>query len=161
MLLSPGVRLGVYEILSLLGAGGMGEVYKARDPRLHRDVAIKVLPDTLAADPQFRERFDREARAIAALNHPHICTLHDVGDQNGTAFLVMELVEGETLAARLQRGAMPLPDALKTAIEIASALDAAHRIGVVHRDLKPGNIILTKSGAKLLDFGLAKTGSST
>jgi len=161
MLLTPGARLGVYEIVSALGAGGMGEVYRARDPRLHRDVAIKVLPDTLAADPQFRERFDREARAIAALNHPHICTLHDVGDQNGTAFLVMELVEGETLAARLQRGAMPLPDALKTAIEIASALDAAHRIGVVHRDLKPGNIILTKSGAKLLDFGLAKTGSST
>jgi serine/threonine-protein kinase len=161
MQLSAGARLGVYEIVSPLGAGGMGEVYRARDPRLHRDVAVKVLPHMLAADPQFRERFDREARAIAALNHPHICTLHDVGDQDGTAFLVMELVEGETLAARLQRGALPLADALKTAIEIASALDAAHRIGVVHRDLKPGNIILTKSGAKLLDFGLAKTGSSS
>jgi len=161
MLLSPGARLGVYEIVSPLRAGGMGEVSRARDPRLHRDVAVKVLPDTLAADPQFRDRFDREARAIAALNHPHICTLHDVGDQHGTAYLVMELVEGETLATRLQRGAIPVVDALKTAVEIASALDAAHRAGVVHRDLKPGNIMLTKSGAKLLDFGLAKTGSSS
>src|SRR4030095_4122236 len=160
MLRSPGSRLVVYEIAAPLGAGGMGEVYRARDPRLHRDVAIKVLPDTLAADPQFRGRIDRAARASARLNHPHICTLHDVGEHAGTAFLVMELVDGETLASRLQRGAMPVADALKTAIEIASALDAAHRAGVVHRDLKPGNIMLMKSGAKLLDFGLAKTGTS-
>ena len=134
----------------------MGEVYKARDTRLDRSVAIKVLPAQLADDPQFRERFDREAKAIASLTHPHICTVHDVGYQDATAYLVMEYLEGDTLARRLEKGALPPPDALKATIEIASALDQAHRAGIVHRDLKPGNIMLTKTGAKLLDFGLAK-----
>ncbi len=135
----------------------MGEVYKARDTRLDRTVAIKVLSDTLAADPQFRERFDREGRAVSQLTHPHICTLYDVGQHDGTAFLVMEYLEGGTLADRLAKGALPVDQALKIAIEIASALDKAHRAGIVHRDLKPGNIMLTRSGAKLLDFGLAKS----
>jgi serine/threonine protein kinase/Tol biopolymer transport system component len=156
MSLSSGARLGAYEIVSLVGAGGMGEVYKARDTRLDRTVAIKVLPDTLAGDPEFRERFDREARAISQLTHPHICTLYDVGEERGTAFLVMEYLDGETLADRLAKGALPQHQALTIAIEIASALDKAHRAGIVHRDLKPGNIMLSKSGAKLLDFGLAK-----
>jgi Tol biopolymer transport system component len=155
--LNPGTRLGPYEVLAALGAGGMGEVYKARDTRLDRTVAIKILPKALAGDPQFKERFDREARAISQLTHPHICTLHDVGEQQGLAYLVMEYLEGETLADRLTRGALPLDEALKTAIEIASALEKAHRAGITHRDLKPGNIMLTKAGAKLLDFGLAKT----
>jgi serine/threonine protein kinase/Tol biopolymer transport system component len=159
MPLQPGLRLGPYEIVAPLGAGGMGEVYKARDTRLDRTVAIKILPETLAADPQFRERFDREARAISQLTHPHICTLYDVGEHAGTAYLVMEYLEGETLEHRLQKGALSLDQALKTAIEVASALDKAHRAGIVHRDLKPGNIMLTKSGAKLLDFGLAKSGA--
>ena len=149
MTLQPGARLGPYEILSALGAGGMGEVYKARDTRLDRTVAIKILPDTLAADPQFRERFDREARAISQLDHAHICALYDVGEQDGTAYLVMQYLEGETLADRLAQSALPLDQALKTAIEIASALDKAHRAGIVHRDLKPGNIMLTKAGAKV------------
>ena len=156
MPLSGGTRLGPYEILSALGAGGMGEVYRARDTRLDRTVAIKVLPESFAADPLFRERFDREARAISQLTHPHICTLYDVGEQQGTAYLVMEYLEGETLADRLKKGALPLDDALKNAIQIADALDKAHRAGIVHRDLKPGNVMLTKAGAKLLDFGLAK-----
>jgi eukaryotic-like serine/threonine-protein kinase len=151
------VRLGPYEILSALGAGGMGEVYKARDTRLERVVAIKVLPESFAGDPQFRERFDREARAISQLTHPHICTLYDVGEQQGTAYLVMELLDGETLADRLTKGALPLDQTLRIAIEIADALDAAHHHGIVHRDLKPGNVMLTKAGAKLLDFGLAKS----
>jgi len=155
--LSSGARLGPYEVTAQIGAGGMGEVYKARDTRLDRTVAIKILPETLAADPQFRERFDREARAISQLTHPHICTLYDVGEQQGTAFLVMEYLEGVTLADRLAKGALPLDQALKTAMEVASALDRAHRAGIVHRDLKPGNIMLTKGGAKLLDFGLAKS----
>ena len=150
MNLAAGTRLGPYEVVAPIGAGGMGEVYKARDTRLDRTVAIKVLPAALAADSQFRERFDREARAISQLTHPHICTLHDVGDADGTAFLVMEMLEGESLAARVEKGALPLDQALKTAIEIASALDAAHRAGIVHRDLKPGNVMLTRSGAKLL-----------
>jgi serine/threonine protein kinase len=154
--LSPGARLGPYELLASLGAGGMGEVFKARDTRLERSVAIKVLPAGLASDPDARARFDREARAIAALNHPHICTLHDIGDLDGTAFLVMELVQGETLAQRLERGPLPEEQALRIASEIADALEKAHRAGIVHRDLKPANIMLTKSGAKLLDFGLAK-----
>jgi eukaryotic-like serine/threonine-protein kinase len=154
--LTPGTRLGPYEILSALGVGGMGEVYRARGTRLDRTVAIKILPEALAADPQFRERFDREARAISQLTHPHICTLYDVGEQQGTAFLVMECLEGETLADRLKKGALPLDEPLKVAIQIADALSAAHRHGVVHRDLKPGNVMLTKAGAKLLDFGLAK-----
>ena len=156
MALISGTRLGPYEILSALGAGGMGEVYKARDTRLDRTVAIKVLPAQLAADPQFRDRFDREARAISALDHPHICGLYDVGEQDGTAFLVMQYLEGDTLQDRLAKGAMPLTEALTIAIQMASALDTAHRAGITHRDLKPGNIMLTKAGAKLLDFGLAK-----
>ena len=156
MSLAPGARLGPYEIVAALGAGGMGEVYKARDTRLDRVVAIKVLPDALRADPRFRERFDREARTISQLTHPHICTLHDVGDHEGCAFLVMEFLDGETLAARLGRGPIALADALHLATEIADALAAAHRAGIVHRDLKPGNIMITKAGTKLLDFGLAK-----
>jgi eukaryotic-like serine/threonine-protein kinase len=155
--LQPGTRLGPYEVLSALGAGGMGEVYKACDMRLDRTVAVKILPEALAADPQFRDRFDREARAISQLDHPHICALYDVGEQAGTAYLVMQHLDGETLTDRLAEGALPIEQALKTAIEIASALDAAHRAGIVHRDLKPGNIMLTKAGAKLLDFGLAKS----
>jgi serine/threonine protein kinase len=138
----------------------MGEVYRARDTRLDRIVAVKVLPDALAADAQFRDRFDREARAISALEHPHICALYDVGEQNGTAFLVMQYLEGETLADRLARGPVPLEQALPIAIHIADALATAHKAGIVHRDLKPGNIMLTKGGTKLLDFGLARTGTS-
>ncbi len=156
MTLTSGTRLGPYEIQSPLGAGGMGEVYRARDTRLDRTVAIKVLSTHLAEDPQFRERFEREARSIAALNHPHICVLHDIGRDRDTDFLVMEYLEGETLAARLARGPLPLDQALTVAIQIADALDKAHRLGIIHRDLKPGNVILTKGGAKLLDFGLAK-----
>src|SRR3989440_4854279 len=149
MALTAGTKLGPYEIVAPLGAGGMGEVYRARDTRLERTVAVKILPAALAADPQFRERFDREARAISQLTHPSICTLYDVGEHDGTAFLVMELLDGETLAARLEAGALPLAQALTVAIAIASALDAAHRAGIVHRDLKPGNVMLTKAGAKL------------
>src|SRR5262245_24631408 len=161
MLLTAGSRLGPYEIQSALGAGGMGEVYKARDTRLDRTVAIKILPDTLAADSQFRERFDREARAISQLTHPSICTLFDVGEHQGTAYLVMEYLEGETLEQRLKKGALPFDEALKIAIQIADALSAAHRRGIVHRDLKPGNVMLTRQGAKLLDFGLAKAITTT
>ena len=160
MALPAGTRLGPYEILSLIGAGGMGEVYKARDTRLDRTVAIKILPDTFAGDPHFRERFDREARTISQLDHPHVCALYDVGEQGGTAFLVMQFLEGETLADRLAKGALPIDQAIKTGVEIASALDRAHRAGIVHRDLKPGNIMLTKTGARLLDFGLAKSTAS-
>jgi len=156
MALTPGTRLGPHEILSLIGAGGMGEVYKARDTRLDRIVAIKILPAHLADRPELCERFEREARTIANLNHPHICVLHDIGRQDGIDFLVMEYLEGETLAMRLMKGPLPLQQVLQYAIEIADALDKAHRNGVTHRDLKPGNIILTKSGTKLLDFGLAK-----
>jgi Tol biopolymer transport system component len=152
----PGSRLGPYEIVAPLGAGGMGEVYKARDTRLDRIVAIKVLHGRLSSDPQFRDRFDREARAISALDHPHICALYDVGEQDGTSFLVMQYLEGGTLQDRLAKGALPLDQALQYAIQIADALVAAHRAGIVHRDLKPGNVMLTKSGAKLLDFGLAR-----
>jgi Tol biopolymer transport system component/tRNA A-37 threonylcarbamoyl transferase component Bud32 len=151
-----GRRLGPYEILSAIGAGGMGEVYKARDTRLDRTVAIKVLPTHLADRSELRERFEREAKTIASLNHPHICTLFDTGHQDDIDFLVMEYIEGETLAQRLQRGALPIQQVLQFAIEIADALDKAHRKGITHRDLKPGNIMLTKSGTKLLDFGLAK-----
>ena len=151
-----GAKLGPYEILSPIGAGGMGEVYKARDTRLDRTVAIKVLPAHLADRAELRERFEREAKTIASLNHPHICTLFDIGHQDDIDFLVMEYIEGETLAQRLQRGALPIQQVLQYAIEIADALDKAHRKGITHRDLKPGNIMLTKSGTKLLDFGLAK-----
>jgi eukaryotic-like serine/threonine-protein kinase len=156
MTLAIGSKLGPYEIVGLLGVGGMGEVYRARDTRLDRTVAIKVLPQHLADTPDARQRFEREARAVSALNHPNICTLHDVGSQDGTQYIVMEYLEGETLAARLEKGALPLEQVLKTGIEVADALDKAHRAGILHRDLKPGNIMLTKSGAKLLDFGLAK-----
>jgi eukaryotic-like serine/threonine-protein kinase len=150
---TPGACLGPYDILVLLGAGGFGEVYKAHDTRLDRTVAIKILPST---DPAPRSRFEREARAIASLQHPHICTLYDVGHQDGTDYLVMEYLEGETLAQRLERGPLKLNEALKIAIEIADALDRAHRAGIVHRDLKPANMMLTRTGVKLLDFGLAK-----
>jgi eukaryotic-like serine/threonine-protein kinase len=160
MPLGAGVRLGPYEITSPLGAGGMGEVYRARDTRLDRTVAIKVLPPHLAASPERRQRFEREARAISALTHPHICVLHDVGRHDGIDFLVMEYLEGETIADRLKKGALPLEQVLRYGIEIAGALDKAHRHGIVHRDLKPGNIMLTKSGAKLLDFGLARLRAS-
>src|SRR6202048_2173903 len=156
MSILPGRRLGPYEILSAIGAGGMGEVYKARDTRLDRIVAIKVLPAHLADRADLRERFEREAKTIASLNHPHICTLYDTGHQDEIDFLVMEYLEGETLAQRLLKGSLPLEQALQYAIEISDALDKAHRKGVTHRDLKPGNIMLTKTGTKLLDFGLAK-----
>jgi serine/threonine protein kinase/Tol biopolymer transport system component len=154
--LSSGTKLGPYEIVAPLGAGGMGEVYRARDTRLDRNVAIKILPAHLAEKPDAAERFEREARTISSLNHPNICQLHDVGKQNGLRYLVMELLEGETLAERLRRGPLPLEQVLRYGSEITEALYAAHRRGVVHRDLKPGNAMLTKSGAKLMDFGLAK-----
>src|SRR5579872_1103868 len=156
MALTSGTKLGPYEIQSPLGAGGMGEVYRARDTRLDRSVAIKILPAAFASDADSLLRFQQEARVLSALNHPNICHLYDVGSQNNTDFLVMELLEGESLSARLTKGPVPLEMALKTAAEIAEALDRAHRAGIVHRDLKPGNIMLTKTGAKLLDFGLAK-----
>ncbi len=156
MPLATGTRLGPYEILSPAGAGGMGEVYRARDSRLGRDVAIKVLPLHFSQDPSRRERFEREARVVSALSHPHICALHDIGEQDGVDFLVLEYLEGETLEHRLVRGPLPTDQVLRYAMEIADALEKAHRQGVVHRDLKPGNIMLTKSGAKLLDFGVAK-----
>jgi eukaryotic-like serine/threonine-protein kinase len=148
--------LGPYEILNAIGAGGMGEVYRARDTRLDRTVAIKILPAHLSSDPVPKQRFEREAKAISSLNHPNICVLHDVGSQDGVDYLVMECVEGETLAKRLEKGALPIEQVLKLGAQIADALDKAHRSGVVHRDLKPGNIMLTTTGAKLLDFGLAK-----
>src|SRR6202790_2188088 len=156
MPLAPGTKLGPYEISSPLGAGGMGEVYCARDTRLDRTVAIKILPSQFAADSKQKQRFEREAKVISQLNHPHICVLHDIGHQDGIDYLVMECVEGETLAKRLEKGALPLEQTLKCGAQIADALDKAHRSGIVHRDLKPGNIMLTASGAKLLDFGLAK-----
>jgi serine/threonine protein kinase/Tol biopolymer transport system component len=156
MALTIGAKLGPYEVISAIGAGGMGEVYKARDTRLSRTVAIKVLPERVAADPERKQRFNREARAIAALNHPNICVVHDIGEDNGTHYLVMEYVEGETLTQRLEKGALPLDEAIEYAIEIADALHKAHQQGIVHRDIKPGNIMITKSGSKLLDFGLAK-----
>ena len=156
MSLESGTRLGPYEILSPLGAGGMGEVYEARDTRLDRTVAIKVLPEHLAKDAERRDRFEREARAVAALSHPHICTLHDVGREDDIDFLVMERLEGETLADRLEKGPLPIQEALRYGVEITDALDNAHREGIVHRDLKPGNVMLTPSGGMLLDFGLAK-----
>src|ERR1700751_4269736 len=159
--IQTGSKLGPYEILSAIGAGGMGEVYKARDTRLNRTVAIKVLPSHFSGTAEMKARFDREAQTIAGLNHPHICRLPDVGHQDGTDYLVMEFLEGQTLAQRLEKGALPLDEALKIAIEIADALDKAHRQGVVHRDLKPSNVMLTKSGAKLLDFGLAKLKQET
>jgi len=156
MSIAPGTRLGSYEVAAQIGAGGMGEVYRARDTRLDRIVAIKVLPAHLADKMDLRERFEREARTVASLNHPHICTLFDIGRQDGIEFLVMEYLEGETLAERLAKGPLPLEQVLQYSTEIADALDKAHGKGITHRDLKPGNIMLTKSGTKLLDFGLAK-----
>ena len=156
MSLTAGARLGPYEIVAPLGAGGMGEVYRAKDGRLNRTVAIKVMPADAAGDADRRERFEREAKAISALDHPNICALYDVGEHKGTYFLVMPCLEGQTLADRIAKGALPVDQAIKIAIEIATALDAAHRHGIVHRDLKPGNVMLTKTGVKLLDFGLAK-----
>ncbi|WP_051979179.1 protein kinase domain-containing protein [Edaphobacter aggregans] len=161
MALSPGTRLGPYEILALVGAGGMGEVYRARDTRLGRDVAIKILSNHLSSDPDLKRRFEREARAVSSLTHPNICCLYDIGSQDGIDFIVMEYLEGETLADRLTTGLLPLQQALKIGVEIADALDKAHQEGIIHRDLKPGNIMLTKSGAKLMDFGLAKPVTAT
>jgi Tol biopolymer transport system component len=160
MRLSPGTHLGPYEVVAHVGAGGMGEVYRARDIRLGRSVAIKVLPTELASDPDRRRRFEREARAVAALSHPNVCTVFDVGHEEtpegSVDYLVMELLDGDTLAQHLRRGPLPTEQLLEVAVQVASALDAAHRSGVVHRDVKPGNIVLTRSGAKLLDFGLAR-----
>src|ERR1700692_1011859 len=159
MPLTSGTKLGPYEIESPLGAGGMGEVYRARDARLDRSVAIKVLASHLVSSPELKQRFDREARALSALNHPNICQIFDRASQNGADYLVMEFLEGETLADRLRKGALPLADVLRIGAEIADALQRAHRAGIVHRDMKPGNIMVTKSGAKLMDFGLAKPSS--
>jgi eukaryotic-like serine/threonine-protein kinase len=156
MALASGTKLGPYEIVAPLGAGGMGEVYRARDTRLDRTVAIKILPTHLSDNPEAKDRFDREARAISSLSHPNICHLYDVGAQDGTNYLVMEYLEGETLADRLRKGPLPLEQFLKVGIEICEGLEKAHRSGVIHRDLKPGNIMLTKNGSKLMDFGLAK-----
>src|SRR5262245_42709134 len=156
MTLAAGSRLGPYEVVSPIGAGGMGEVWKARDTRLERTVAVKVLPPHLSASPEARQRFEREAKTISQLSHPHICALYDVGNQDGVEYLVMEFLEGETLAERLLRGPLPVDQTLRYGMEIADALDKAHRRGIGHRDLKPGNVMLTKSGVKLLDFGLAK-----
>jgi serine/threonine protein kinase/Tol biopolymer transport system component len=156
MSLARGTKLGPYEIASAIGAGGMGEVYRARDTRLDRYVAVKILHSDLSCTPELKGRFQREARVLSSLSHPHICSLYDVGSEAGSEFLVMELVEGETLSARLQRGPLPLSAVVKLGVEIADALAKAHRLGVIHRDLKPSNIMLTANGAKLMDFGLAK-----
>src|SRR6202451_3876581 len=156
MALSAGTKFGPYEIESPLGEGGMGEVYRARDLRLDRAVAIKVLASHLSSSPELKQRMEREARAISALNHPYICHLYDIGSQDGTDYLVMEFLEGETLAERLRKGALPLNEVFRVGIAVAEALAVAHRSGIVHRDLKPGNIMLTAGGAKLMDFGLAK-----
>ena len=154
--LAAGTKLGPYEIQSPLGAGGMGEVYRARDVRLDRTVAIKILKDREAQKADAKERFEREARTISSLNHPNICHLYDVGEQDGVSYLVMEFLDGQTLADRLYRGPLPLEQVLKYGIEICDGLETAHRSGVVHRDFKPGNIMITKAGIKLMDFGLAK-----
>jgi len=150
--ISSGTRLGPYEVVAPIGAGGMGEVYRAKDTRLDRTVAVKVLPEHLSSSAEVRQRFEREAKTISQLSHPHICALYDVGNQDGVEYLVMEYLEGETLAERLLKGALPVEQTLKYGIEIADALDKAHRQGIVHRDLKPGNVMLTKSGVKLMDF---------
>ena len=155
MQLDPGALLGPYEIVERVGAGGMGEVYRARDTRLPRDVAIKVLPSQLSGNSDLRMRLEREARSLAAFNHPHICTLHDVGHESGRDYLVFEFCEGQTLAERIDRGALPIDEVLRHGFEIGDALSRAHRAGIIHRDLKPSNVMLTKSGVKLLDFGLA------
>ena len=156
MALGAGARLGPYEVVSPVGAGGMGEVYRGRDTRLERTVAIKVLSSALSSSAELKLRFEREAKTISSLNHPNICALYGVGCENGIDFLVMEFIEGETLAEILKRGPLSVDHALAVALEIVDALEKAHRSGIVHRDLKPGNIMLTKGGAKLMDFGLAK-----
>src|SRR5215831_9324107 len=162
MALTRGTKLGPYEIESPLGAGGMGEVYRARDSRLERDVAIKVLHTSLSSDTALKQRLEREAKAISQLSHPHICALHDIGQHDGAVFLVMELLEGETLEQRLNRGPLPLEQTIRYGAQIADALANAHKLGFTHRDLKPSNIMLTKAGAKLMDFGVAKrSGAST
>jgi serine/threonine protein kinase len=159
MPLAAGVRLGNYEVVAPIGAGGMGEVYRARDVRLDRQVAVKVLPARFAKDPEYRQRLEREAKIIARINHPNICTLHDIGEQDGLVYLVFECLEGTTLQARLDGGGITISELLALAIEIADALDAAHRKGIIHRDIKPANLFLTRSGhGKVLDFGLAKHG---
>src|SRR5438270_9694251 len=150
MALAVGTRLGAYEILGQIGAGGMGEVYRARDTRLERTVAIKVLNSQLVASPELRARFEREAKVISQLQHPHICVLHDVGSDNGNDYLVMEFLEGEVLAEKVKRGPMPADELLKVAIQVADALGKAHRAGIVHRDLEPGSVMLAKSGEKRL-----------
>jgi serine/threonine protein kinase len=154
-----GARLGPYQLEARIGAGGMGEVYRARDTRLDRSVAVKILPAEFADNHQLKLRFEREAKTISQLEHPHICRLYDVGQENGREYLVMELLDGETLADRIARGPLPLADVLRYGAQVAAALHRAHRTGIVHRDLKPGNIMLTNTGAKLLDFGLAKSGA--
>src|ERR1700674_1705098 len=157
MTLAAGTRLGPYEILSPLGAGGMGEVYRARDSKLKRDVAVKVLPQALAADPEALARFEREALAVAALSHPNILAIHDFGNQDGIAYAVMELLEGETLRGKLDAGPIPQKQAVDYALQVAKGLSAAHEKGLVHRDLKPENLFVSKDGhVKILDFGLAK-----
>jgi eukaryotic-like serine/threonine-protein kinase len=156
MTLASGTRLGPYEITAPMGAGGMGEVYRARDVRLDRTVAIKIIPAHLSFDPARKQRLEREAKTISSFNHPNICVLYDVGHQNGIDYLVMECLEGETLSKRLEKGPLPLDQVLKFGSQISDALDKAHRSGIVHRDLKPDNVMLTSTGAKLLDFGLAK-----
>ena len=161
MPIPSGTRFGPYEILSAVGAGGMGEVYRAKDTRLDRVVAVKVLPAALAQDPEKRQRFEREARSISTLSHPHICTLHDIGQYEGVDYLVLEYLEGETLEKKLEKGSLPTQEILKYAIELADALDKAHRQGIIHRDIKPGNIMVTKAGVKLMDFGLAKLNAET
>jgi serine/threonine protein kinase len=161
MTVVPGTRLGPYEIVAPLGAGGMGEVWRAKDTRLERSVAIKILSEGFAENDQLLARFEREAKTISSLNHPHICTLFDVGHDSGAHFLVMELLEGESLADRLARGPLPPEQVLRFGAQIAAALDRAHKQGIVHRDLKPGNVMITKSGAKLLDFGLARLSTAS
>src|SRR5712675_2408674 len=156
MALAAGTKLGPYEVLGALGAGGMGEVYRARDTRLDRIVAIKILPEHLSSDPGRRARFEREARTISGLSHPNICSLFDIGDQDGIHYVVLEYLEGKSLADRLAKGPLTVSEVLKVGVDVASALETAHRHGIVHRDLKPANVMLTKTGAKLLDFGLAK-----
>src|SRR5271157_948020 len=156
-MLAAGTRIGPYEILSAIGAGGMGEVYRARDPRLKRDVAIKVLPPSFSSDPQRLQRFEQEANATAALNHPNILAVHDIGQQDGAPYIVSELLEGETLREKLRAGPAPVRKAIEYAQQIARGLAAAHDKGIVHRDLKPENVFITRDGrAKILDFGLAK-----
>src|SRR5262245_9184092 len=160
MTLNPGTKLGPYEIISPLGAGGMGEVYRARDARLGRDVAIKSLPDAFAADPERLARFEREAKLLASMSHPNIAGIHGIEEVGGARYLVLELVDGETLADRIARGPWSVPDTIDVGRQVAAALEAAHERGIVHRDLKPGNIMFTAAGdAKVLDFGLAKGGA--